>query len=103
MVEFDLAAVVDFEDVSGRSERRAVLTAVHKLKELGADLPSPHMKSLKGEKDLFELRPRQGNSAVRPVYARVSDRFVILAIAKDKPSFDRAVRNARDRLAQYAT
>jgi hypothetical protein len=100
MVEFDFAALLDFEDVTSRGERKAVLTVVHKLKDLGGSLPSPHMKSLKGETDLFELRPRQGNSAVRPVYARISTRFVILAIAKDKPSFERAVRNARDRLAQ---
>lgn len=35
---------------------------LQKLKDLGPDLPPPHMKSLKGEADLeadlFELRPK---------------------------------------------
>lgn len=102
VVEFDADAVVDFEDVKGRDDRKAVFTVVHKLRELGSRLPSPHMKSLKGEADLYELRPRQGRSAVRPIYARIeAERFVVLAIAKDKTRFDRAVEDARGRLAQY--
>jgi len=60
VVEFDSDAVIDFEDVKSRSDRKAVFNVVQKLKDLGPDLPSPHMKSLKGRPDLFELRPRQG-------------------------------------------
>lgn len=60
LVEFEVDAVVDFEDVKSRGDRKAVFNAVQKLKDLGPDLPSPHMKSLKGEADLFELRPKQG-------------------------------------------
>lgn len=46
LVEFD-------SDVKSRGDRKAVFNVVQKLKDLGPDLPSPHMKSLKGEADLF--------------------------------------------------
>lgn len=59
-VDFDCGAVIDFEDVKSRGDRKAVFNVVQKLKDLGPDLPSPHMKSLKGEANLFELRPKQG-------------------------------------------
>lgn len=98
LVDFDGDAVIDFEDVKSRGERKAVFNVVHKLRALGPDLPNPHMKSLKGKTDLFELRPKQGASAVRPIYARVADRFVVLAIAPNKKGFDRAVSDARSRL-----
>ncbi|HVY77350.1 MAG TPA: type II toxin-antitoxin system RelE/ParE family toxin [Solirubrobacterales bacterium] len=98
LIDFDADAVLDFEEVKSKSERKAVFNVVHKLKELGPDLPTPHMKSLKGETDLFELRPKQGASAVRPIYARAGSRFVILAIAPSKRGFDRAVAEARLRL-----
>lgn len=88
----------DFEDVRSKGDRKALFNVVHKLKELGPDLPSPHMKSLKGEGDLFELRPKQGACAARPIYTRVGSRFVILAIAPHKKGFDRAVLDARSRL-----
>jgi transcriptional regulator with XRE-family HTH domain len=42
------------------------------------------LKSLKGEADLFELRPKQGAGEVRPIYVRLGDRFVVLAIAAQK-------------------
>jgi Phage derived protein Gp49-like (DUF891). len=93
--------VLDFEDVKSKGDRKAVFNAVHKLKELGPDLPSPHMKSLKGEMDLFELRPKQGASAVRPIFARVGSRFVVLAVAPNKEGFDRAVLDARSRLDRH--
>jgi len=60
VVDFDSDALVDFEDVKSRGDRKAVFNVVQKLKDLGSDLPSPHMKSLKGEANLFELRPKQG-------------------------------------------
>jgi hypothetical protein len=101
IVEFDGEAVLDFEDVKSKGDRRAVFNVIDKLRRLGPDLPSPHMKSLKGERDLFELRPKQGATAVRPIYARLGDRFVVLAFASTKPRFDRAVEAARARLARY--
>lgn len=101
VVDFDGDAVIDFEDVKSRGERKAVFNDVHKLKALGIDLPSPHMKSLKGETDLFELRPKQGNSPVRPIYARLGDRFVVLAVAAKKSSFDGAVADAKARLIRH--
>jgi hypothetical protein len=101
LVEFDANAVADFEGVKGRSERRAALNAVDKLKELGPRLPAPHMKSLAGETDLFELRPRRGDSAVRPIYARIGNRFVVLSVAPRKDGFARALSDARTRLARY--
>jgi hypothetical protein len=101
VVNFDSDAVLDLEDVKSKGDRRAVFNVVYKLQQLGPDLPSPHMKSLKGETDLFELRPKQGAVAVRVVYVRVGARFVILAVAARKQDFDRAVRDARTRLARY--
>ena len=94
----DADAVVDFEDVKSRGDRKAVFNVLQKLKDLGPDLPSPHIKSLKGEPDLFELRPRQGACEARPIYSRTGDRFVVLAIAAKKKSFDRAVADAMQRL-----
>jgi hypothetical protein len=98
LVDFDSGAVIDFEDVRARGDRKAVFNAVEKLREVGPHLRPPHMKSLKSEADLFELRPRQGTSAVRPIYARVGNGFVVLAVAPNKPSFGRAIREARRRL-----
>jgi hypothetical protein len=81
IVDFDSGAVIDFEDVKSRGDRKAVFNVVQKLKDLGPDLPSPHMKSLKGEANLFELRPKQGTCETRPIYARFGDRFTVLAVA----------------------
>lgn len=101
IVDFDGDAVIDLEDVKSRRDRKAVFNVVQKLKDLGPDLPSPHMKSLKGEANLFELRPRQGACEVRLIYARLGSRFVVLAIAAKKKDFDRAVVEARDRLRRH--
>jgi hypothetical protein len=98
LVEFDSEAVIDFEDVKSRGDRKAVFNVMQKLKDLGPDLPSPHMKSLKGEADLFELRPRQGGCEVRPIYSRFGRRFVVLAVAAKKKDFERAVTEATHRL-----
>lgn len=98
IVDFDSEAIIDLEDVKSRGDRKAVFNVVQKLTDLGSDLPSPHMKSLKGEANLFELRPKQGACEVRPIYARLGGRFVVLAVAAKKKDFDRAVAAARDRL-----
>lgn len=74
---------------------------MQKLKDLGPDLPSPHMKSLKGEADLFELRPKQGACEARPIYARFGGRFVVLAVAAKKKDFERAIADATQRLGRH--
>jgi phage-related protein len=105
LVIYDPDAVLDFEVVKSREERKATYTAIDKLRRLGPRLPSPHMKALKGEPGLLELRPRQGRSQVRPIYGRIGDsEFVILAFATraDKADFDAAVAAARDRRGRYA-
>jgi len=101
VVDFDSDAVIDLEDVKSRGDRKAVFNAVQKLKDVGPDLPSPHMKSLKGEADLFELRPKQGACEVRPIYARLGQRFVVLAVAAKKKDFERAVVTASERLSRH--
>jgi len=101
LVTFDGDAVLDFEDVKSRGDRKAVFSVVRKLKDLGPDLPSPHMKSLKGEPDLFELRPKQGACEVRPIYVRLGGRFVILAVAAKKKDFERAITEATQRFGRH--
>src|SRR6478672_8288538 len=98
IVDFDGDAVIDFEDVKSHGDRKAVFNVVQKLKDLGPDLPSPHMKSLKGEANLFELRPKQGACAARLIFARFGDRFLVLAVAANKKDFERAVVAARGRM-----
>jgi hypothetical protein len=100
LVEFEFDALVDLEDVKSRGERKAVINVVNRLRRFGPGLPSPYMKSLKGAPNLFELRPKQGASAVRPIYARIDNRFIVLAVAPNKANFDRAVVNAQRRLAR---
>ena len=101
LVEFDSDAVIDFEDVKSRGDRKAVFNVVQKLKDLGPELPPPHMKSLKGKADLFELRPKQGACEARPIYVRVEERFVVLAVAAKKKDFERAVIEATERLRRH--
>jgi hypothetical protein len=101
VVDFDSDAVVDFEDLKSRGDRKAIFNVVQKLKDVGPDLPSPHMKSLKGRADLFELRPRQGACEARPIYARLGQRFVVLAVAAKKKDFERAVAAVSDRLKRH--
>jgi len=101
IVHFDSEAVVDFESVKGRGDRKAVVNVVRKLRELGSDLQSPHVKSLKGEADLFELRPKQGACEARLIYARLGWGFLVLAVAAKKANFDRTTLVARARLGRY--
>ena len=101
VVYFDSGAVIDFDDVKSRGDRKAVFNVVQKLTDVGPDLPSPHMKSLKGEADLFELRPKQGACEARPIYARLGQKFVVLAITAKKRDFERAVTAAHERLDRH--
>ena len=60
VVVFDADAVRDLEPLKGKQERNAVYAVIDKLRTLGPDLKPPHVKTLKGEAGLLELRPRQG-------------------------------------------
>ena len=97
---WDPDAVIDFEAVKSKGDRKAVFTVVDKLRRLGSDLVPPHVKSLKGQPGLYELRPRQGSSAVRPLYGRFGARYVILAVAR-KTDFDKKVKEAAKRAGNY--
>jgi hypothetical protein len=99
-VYFHADAVRDFESVKSKGDRVAVLHSIEKLRYRGPTLSSPYMKSLKGEPDLFELRPKSGATPMRPIYSRVGSTFVILAVAPDKKRLSRAIRDARGRLAR---
>jgi hypothetical protein len=83
-------------------ERTAVYNAVRKLEALGPDLPFPHSSGVAGSDGLRELRPGAGRSPWRPLYARVSDTFVIAALAPEAESdprgFKRACQQATERL-----
>jgi hypothetical protein len=85
-------------------DRVAVLHAAEKLAALGPALPHPHQSDVRGGQGLRELRPRAGRSTVRPLYGRVGDAFVIVAIGPEamvnRRGFDRAVRTAEQRLSE---
>ena len=105
MVTWDADAFGDFESLTNRAERKATLATIWKLRDLGGGLGPPHMKSLRGEPGLVELRPRQGASPVRLIYRRSDDAFVILAAAvkADKADFGRALTSARKRYSRYGS
>lgn len=99
VVNIDADALVDWEEVKAKNERKATLNAIDKLRELGPHLVPPHTKALKGETDLFELRPKQGRSKTRPIYAREGEGYVVLAFAADHlTDGDAAMARARQRL-----
>jgi hypothetical protein len=102
-VVWDPDAVVDFESLKGKEERKALFNVVEKLRQLGPRLVPPHVKSLKDEPGLFELRPKQGASAARPIFRQTADGYAILAVAvkADKADFAAAVSAARARYSRY--
>ena len=83
-------------------ERVAVMHAVEKLAAVGPALPFPHQSNVKGAERLRELRPRGGRSPWRPLYGRVADTFVVVAVGPealvDPRRFRRAVAAATKRL-----
>jgi|SRR6266852_3032626 len=84
-------------------ERAAMINADKKLRALGPQLGAPHTSAVLGiEETLRELRPRAGRSPWRGLYRRVGQEFLIAAIGPDaevdRRGFDRAVRQALDRL-----
>ena len=103
IVVYDADAVRELESLKGRQERNAVYAVIEKLRMMGPGLAPPHVKSLKGEAGLLELRPRQGSSPVRPIYRRIGNAYVILAfsVKPDKVDFKAAVAEARKRSLRY--
>jgi hypothetical protein len=86
-------------------ERAAMINADKKLREFGPHLGTPHTSAVRGVRgSLRELRPRGGRSPWRGLYRRVGQEFVIAAVGPeakaDRRGFDRAVRQALDRLAK---
>lgn len=105
MVVYDPDATAELVlAVKSKEERKAIFNAVAKLREIGEHLAPPHMKPLQGAdaRGLRELRPRQGRSDWRPIYARVGDVYVILAVDRHD-NFDALVARARQRRRQYAS
>lgn len=82
------------------TERAALRNAVRKLESLGPQLPYPHSSDVRGADRLRELRPRAGRSPWRALYCRVSDCFVVAAIAPDGESDQRGFRQACGRALQ---
>jgi hypothetical protein len=67
------------------AERKAVAQVVGYLELLGVTLPHPHSSALEGTKyPLRELRPSQGASPLRIVYAFDPLRQAVLLIGGDK-------------------
>lgn len=89
---------VDTSAVASTSPPTAC-TSSTKLRQLGPRLVAPHVKSLSGEADIFELRPRQGNSKPRPLVVRRGGGYLVVAVATDHANdMRRALDDARRRL-----
>jgi hypothetical protein len=69
LVQYDADAVMEHASLSSKEEKKAVFSVVDKLRLLGPKLVPPHMKPLKGEPGLLELRP--------PRARRTSERFTV--------------------------
>lgn len=84
-------------------DQQAVQHARDKLVALGDQLPFPHQSAVRHGAPLRELRPRSGRCRWRPLYARLGQGFVILAVAPeaqvDPQGFRRGVDIALERLS----
>lgn len=105
LVTWDADAAAELASIVSKEEKKALLTVVDKLRHLGERLVPPHMKPLKGEGALRELRPRQGHTHVRAIYRRVGDDYVILSLCvkPDKADWDAALAAARERSSTYGS
>lgn len=87
-----------------KPERAALINADAKLGAYGSLLGYPHTSAVRGTPGLRELRPRAGRSAYRALYRQIGKVFVVAAVGpeaqSDRRGFDRAVRQALERLAQ---
>ncbi len=102
-VVYDPDAAAEFASaIKSKEERRAILNAIDKLRELGERLAPPHMKPLQGEAagGLCELRPRQGRSDWRAVYRRFGSTYVVLGFDRHE-NFEALIARAQARAPQY--
>ena len=104
MVIYDAPAAQELAvAVKSKEEKKAIFNAVDKLEARGEQLVPPHMKPLGGEEaaGLRELRPRQGRSDWRAIYARIGEKaYVILALGRHD-EFEKLVARAQARARQY--
>jgi hypothetical protein len=89
-------------------EQAAVINVVTKLRALGYELGAPHSSALEGtDLPLRELRPKQGHSPLRVIYAFDPARQAVLLIGGDKagdPKFYRRIVVAAERIwREYLT
>lgn len=81
-------ATPEFEawmDTLSQRERRDVTRALEMLRELGVQLAYPYSSAIKGSRyPLRELRPKRGDSPLRPIYAFDPRREALLLIGGDK-------------------
>lgn len=99
-------ALAEYSRIPDRADRDAIDRATDKLEALGPLLTFPHASGIVGTHDVTvrALRPRRGRSRWRPLYCRVGDVFLILAIAREAgvdrrefaASVDRAERRRLD-------
>ncbi len=86
------------------NERKAMLNALNKLRDMTDRLSYPHSSPVQGTR-LRELRPRAGRSPWRALYQRIGDRIVVAAICpeatQDSRGFARGIATASVRLDQY--
>lgn len=84
------------------AEQAAVINVVTKLKMLGYEPAAPHSSALEGtDLPLRELRPKQGRSPLRIVYAFDPARQAVLLIGGDKagdPRFYRRIVATAERI-----
>jgi hypothetical protein len=87
-----------------KSERAALINADAKLAAYGPFPGYPHTSAVRGAQGLREPRPRAGRSAWRALYRQAGEVLVVAAAGpqaqSDPRGFDRAVRQAQDRLAK---
>lgn len=101
-----LQAYRDWFDRLTDIEAAAVQNVVHKLELDGLNLAAPHSSSIKGARHaLRELRPKQGRSPLRVLYAYDPDRQAILVLGGDKSGderwYDRMAPKADDLFDAY--
>lgn len=72
-------------DTLTHREHREVIHAIEMLRELGLQLGHPYSSAIKGSRfPLRELRPKRGDSPLRPIYAFDPNRDALLLIGGDK-------------------
>lgn len=101
VVRYHHEAVEELAGIKDQKQRRAILTVVSHLFQLGDRLVMPHSRPVSGTKKLRELRPSGGQSVLRPLYAPIDDEYVVLTIGPeadtDPQGFRRAVERAQRR------